>query len=763
MRNVARLIKSVAAKMRQRHPDQEEMICVGVEDGLVKFRRSDWPEGMEHSASTSGRINAIPGSLLRIGYEGGDRNRAFVLGRGLGAGLSVVTPLPDLVFGRWMQAEANPYLLRGPLVNQIPFPWFTNSTSEKLSVPRYYDGSSLIAGRPAGIESLQNVECLVLRDGKVTIFVNLFSEDDGSILAYLCQELDLASELVSNEWLLPLSSPIGSATYTNRGRFGHLFFDNVSDTYTALTREGIYNLRPGESETFLAWEASYGAIPPESCCSVAWAWALQGAHLGYDAISGGASDCAVHAYRRVSAAWTHLAKIQLPDLLSDCDWVRACGKWDPLDNLEPQSALNTRWALSKAQEWAVWIFGRAGEFADCTVAKAKLVGINCNTGAPRTILTLPAPLYKSLPKGESVYKAELEAPLYAASTLSDPTTWIPTSGGEFVGKLKGANWLNPSTGLFEGESPAAFSVPYADRPPDGYLSASYAEIIRPYSGNWVTTSDPTVAPDCQRLACGELPGETEQTDFPRGVSTDDGRQYVFLREAAWLADGVRTDSEEESTYAGFEDFAIGAGAGGSNDAVQRIYKFSAAVNSAGFAYGATYRRCVLHIIGPSGLLEETLDLTREFSVGDDRYHQEPIIWEYLVKGNYVWVLASDWFAYNDQRLTLILLNKTSGIELTRLDLAEGSGRLVSLGFRPQLLVGADGTGPYAEVLADWTGPDEWIRQVIRYNGSALTISDATSASVSFAEKPSMNEAMSLALDSKAYWFRDSQKLVTQNA
>lgn len=674
-----------------------------------------------------------------------------------------------LVLGEWQQAEANPLLNRGARDNMVPFDW-GNVGSQIFDFGRYYDvsGEAVVSGQPSSMSDKFSVEDLVLRPSSVAGMVCLYSQDDSSVLGYLAREYSGGS--ISNEWLHIMPTPFGSLSSVGGGRKqGYLFYDNIGDTYTAAFRSGLANLAPGNpTPTVTAWEASYGNLSPDSSVSVAWGFALQGAHLDYLSGVSAAGTCAVHCYSRSEGNWGHVAKIDLTTYMAT-GYVRPCGLWDQFSDPEsgiPQCPENTRWPYAwKTAEWLVWLFGRSGG-GTITEAKAKLIAIKASTGSVRTIHDLTGPLYKLLPKSEGTLQDEIEASLMAGNTV-DPNTWAEVSGGAFQRPedgqilLRGAQWEDPELGLVsESGGSAQFTIPYADKPPDGYpVSFGINLTLYPEGGAWNSEGGPTIAPDCPRLACGhsDFVSDSDEIDFPRGiVDRVDGRAYVCLRQPAHLSDGTADSTLDSSsyTYAGYEDFTHLAG---STVATFRVYKFARHITSVTFGYPLKFWKPVFKLYGPSGF-EDECDLTRTFTDGSGNIaYREPKIYEYGTKGDYLWVLAADWWGAEDSRLTLILINRISMAELDRLDLTPGSGREANLASRPQLLVGQDGDGVFVEVTAIWTSPEALLRQVCRYISSALSITET--ATLVSPDHPRLDESRTLTLrNGEACWIHDNSKV-----
>lgn len=739
-------------------------------------------DGFEYSQVASLQGVADQGEPVYVAFTGGPRRQPLILGSASGRGRRKLPYSPfynpqTSTYGVWMQAEANPGCNRIVRDSSAPFPWLDsgNTLSTLLTMYRYYYDSTLQGGAPGSLAFLYSPEGVVLGDGVQAAMSSLYEETDGSLVGYYVR-----LEPSGLEWTILNPDPIGAdlgLSYHATRRQGYLFHDPLTGYLTVAGRQGLHFLYDdaGPQQALCAWEATYDPLPPESGVSVAWDFALQGAHLGYDGIFG-AGNCAVHCYQRTDLAWAHVAKITLPDQMSGCDYVRACGGIDLYED-PPFEVLNSRWPyLPSGQEWLVWVAGRAGDLGSVTLAKRKLLAIKATTGAVRVLEDKPAPLVLRYPKDATTLQSELEAGLTYNST-PHPDRWETPGGGVWFDPeggtvSKGAISYNPdpegdpAVWSDAGVAGAQFEIPWDQRPPEGY-GTSFAQEITVYGGAWSNANDPTVAPDCQRLACDDTSRE-DGYDYPRGVVDGNTSRYVVAeREACWMAQGARTTLDSSSyTLSGYEDFHSGdlGGVDPGNGDMFRLYKFTRNVTSAGFSFGfdatSTPRRCMLRLYTPSAQAWE-LDLTREFDQAGDLYHQEPWIWEYVVAGNYIWVLASDWWAYNDQRLTLILVN-LSGLELTRFDLQPegGSGELFNIASRPQLIGGSDGTGPYVQVMANWS-TSGWVAQTLRYNGASITRTQAAhTSSDDSAPDRIPQEACNVALDGagSAYWIETGTTL-----
>ena len=226
--------------------------------------------------------------------------------------------------------------------------------------------------------------------------------------------------------------------------------------------------------------------------------------------------------------------------------------------------------------------------------------------------------------------------------------------------------------------------------------------------------------------------------FPRGIiDTTDGKCYECVRHSQWIANegagawpgtAYYEPGAWPYTYTGFEDFAS---TGIHSGSVTRVYK-RARTSHGMFVWENGFDRPILRQYSGSALLG-TLDLTREFPRVDENGkhridYRSPTILEWVAAGNYLWVLAADWWAADDQRLGMILINKTSLLEVDRIDLSPIPGSLwlietdwAGSGGRPQIWGGVDATGePWAQVSAWWSGWHDSVIQEVRYVSSALS-------------------------------------------
>ena len=189
-----------------------------------------------------------------------------------------------------------------------------------------------------------------------------------------------------------------------------------------------------------------------------------------------------------------------------------------------------------------------------------------------------------------------------------------------------------------------------------------------------------------------------------------------------------------------------------------------------FAYTIKRDRCFIEKYSTSALLER-VELTRHFtSVVDGKTRhtwQEPIIHDLLVAGDYVWVLASDWFAVDNQKLALICLNKTTLLELDRVDLSPDEARerlwiaetdFLARGGAPQMWGGVTPEGaPWVNVVAWFTAPEGGSEESViqEFGYSSPSITRAIKASNAFSDdtaQPSNDCALqNVAVSSQQLW------------
>jgi len=370
-----------------------------------------------------------------------------------------------------------------------------------------------------------------------------------------------------------------------------------------------------------------------------------------------------------------------------------------------------------------------------------LLAIKATTGAVRTIEEHDAPTtadYMLLPYDNLqddlvdrlTYQSSHHVEDWNLTGLGPPAASY-VDNGHPNGWSTGSFYNSAQVGLWLAEGGPL----YADRPPEEPPVPEYgayvatAQKVSRYTG-WTTSRDPVLGPDAPQVESGVF-----EAFFPRGVVDQaENRIYLARRQLAWEA-GYTPDTggEEESDFqyqGSFTDFPHPAIA---PDYILRCYSIERNVQG---SYGwegdaGPIPRSVIRKYSASALLAE-LDLTREFThtefvavAGGDRTINDvlaPNIHDVGVAGDYLWVLASDWWARDNQKLSLILVNKASMVEVDRIDLSPDVAleRLwLTDNGRPQLIVGVDADGPWAQVIAWWSGPDAWLVQEVRYVSSAL--------------------------------------------
>lgn len=711
----------------------------------------------------------------------GRRRQMVILGSPAGATRRKLahSPFSGLQLALWPDCTGSPYCNRGP-VDSCAAPQWDGAASTIDTLPRYYYSGALQTTVAPGetapnLEELLSWEGVTLLDShpstslpRAACTLSLYDGTGGSLIGQLLREYQLeeGAWTQTGEWIHLAADPIGSLPTNNaQRRQGYLTYDKASDTYTIASNDGLLLATRGNEPTpsICTWAHTYGALPGNSSVSVAGGYAITGAYQA----SGIASDCAVDLYYRHSGGyWVHMLQVDLAAQMPDCDYVYACGIWDPqqdpgeLYSLDSQH--NSRWAYMGG-EWYVFVSGRAGDAERPTVAKAKILAIRAATGVVRVHEAYDAPLELLQPWDGNAAQVEAQA---AYQNHPHPENWTPTG-------LPGANAYADNghpLGWSSGEIGYFGAIPEEDIPeglgggePDDWRGASQKIKV----AAWISR-DPDVAPMPQQLECGN--GVLSGQPFPRGVVDQaESRFYLLTQHRSWLAGETPDYGPDDGLYgytAGdYEDFAAGTIPGDTHP--YRVWKWRKTgppEASLGWDNDSTYVRLIIRKYSSTALLA-TLDLTRTFTATvDDKlytYLKAPAVYEYAVAGDYLWLLCSDWWGAADQRLTMIVVDK-SGASLTevdRIDLTPDTGRLwMAEKGRPQLVVGVDGSGAWAEVLTWWTGDpnDEWIVQELRVISDELAV--AIRAQEAFASNypDKFGESINLAISPlKQLWLDNS--------
>lgn len=716
------------------------------------------------SAANVSQVPLGDGDRVLVAPTKGRRRQMVILGSPAGATRRKLahSPFGGLQLALWPDCTGSPYCNRGPLLTCAAPQWDGAATTID-TLPRYYYSGALQATVAEGetaptLANLLSWEGVTLLDShpstslpRAAVTVSLYDGTGGSLIGQLLREYQLeeGSWTQTGEWVHIAADPIGSLPTNNaQRRQGYLFYDKASDTYTIAAADGLLLATRGNepTPTLCAWDTAYGALPGNSSVSVAGAYAIAGAYQGVDLAFDPASDAAVDLYARGETEWQHVAQVVLGNKISGADLYLGCGDWDPYSSAGDELIQeNTRWPYLSG-EWLVWVCAQGGgdSFGFPTQAGAKLLGIRASDGNVRTIHDLTAPLHKKTPIDATTLQATLEASLTYNGILH-VGDWVSIGAGEF----------SNNQGAIRRDNNVSFaSAGYgADYPPPLGYGTSYAQDLTVWSGTFSDATDPTVAPASPRLACASTDLLSDQeSHFPRGAVSG-SNYFSILREPAWLASDTATVDIPTASYAydHYEDVDSGDFAGGTPGTPIRIYIHERAMESAGFDYRAnTNFRPVLRSYNSITVLD-SLDLTREFEESGDKYYQEPLIWEYGVTGDYVWILASDWTAFDTQKLSMILVNKTSLVQTTTLDLSVEAGADFAAGNgRPQLIVGTDGTGPWAHVMA-WFGGN-WKVLEVRYNSPSLVASTVVSSGSSSTFPDQFGESINLAISPlKQFW------------
>ena len=709
------------------------------------------------------------GEKVYVAFRDNNKRGAVILARAAKRHWHTNSPWDSsLQLSLWPDSNGNVYANRGPVDTCAPPVWGSGSTIGTL--PRYYHSSALQTTVAEGetapdLLTLLSYEGLTLIDShpdtelpRVAALVTLYDGTGGSIVGYLVREWEdqEGGWTQTGEWIHVTADPIGSLPTNNtQRRSGYLFYDKASDTYTVAGHDGlILCTRANEpTPTLGSWTYTYGDLPGNSGVGVAGKYAIAGAHP-----ENGKINC---YYRdNDNEQWHHTAEIDLAAQLSDCTYVEAMGAWDPYDSgaAGEENCHNSRWAWM-GNEWYVWVSGRAGDsgrsdapgpVGEPTVCKAKLLAIRAATGAVRLVEEYSAPLHLQHPTDSLL--ADIEEQFTYQGEIH-PENWVPGSFPVDWVDSGGANGWD--TGEILGAFDAGIPTEDIEDVPSGY-TASYAQKVIRYSG-MTTDRDPTVAPDSQML-------ETQSDlSFPRGVvDSANSRFYVLAKHWAWNASEEGTPGpinyEADFDYFGVYVDAVIPG----NTDMTRIFALETwAEASAAYNSVEPTARLILRQYSSSALLD-TLDLTREFSEVDGditrTYFQAPTVWEYGVAGDYIWLLAHDWWAFDERKITMIVVDKSTLTEVDRIDLAPGTGRLlIESAGRPQLFVGVDGDGPWAHVYARWTGTfSEWICQELRVVDGELVLEQIANEAFSSSGRPdALTECANMAISPLRHFWIDA--------
>lgn len=637
--------------------------------------------------------------------------------------------VPDqITLGLWQQAEANPLNDRGPKEAQASPEW-TGSPSTVFAVPRFYYSAALQNDFPANLPNRLSTEGVVLGTETVACLVSLYSADESEIVGYLLREYNTTTTTVT-DWLHILGTAIvAEPTNGLNRRHGHLFYDQAAGNYTIACSAGLLlcTTANAPTPTVCAWAHTYGSIPPESSVNVSGAYAIQGAHAEY-ADSGTRADCSIDLYSRGETEWAHVAQVSLADQLTDCAYVRPCGNWDPYTGDETATSENTRWPYLPSQaEWVAFVAGRdnVNPLDRPTIAKAKIIGIKAATGVVRTIHAWDAPLELLHPYAELMDQLAAQLTYQSSHHVAD---W--RDRGFPLGPVDDQNANGWSTG--EIYSYGEFGgIPEDDLPENlgrgepGDPIAYTQKVLR-YTG-MTTSRNPTVAPDCQRLECAA--SLSPLTMFPMGIVDQvANRIYIANQEDSWLAgetpDVGGIDEGNYSYLGNYTDFAVGEYPD-APDFWVRVFSYEQDVQgSAGYGTDSLIQRLILRQLSPTRQIR-SLDLTRSFAetVGAKNYthRRKPDLFTYLKAGDYLWLLANDWWDKDTQHLTLILVATATLTQTDRIKLEPITGLTwLDTAGRPQMVRGIDSSeAPWVNVAAWWTTPNEFFLQKVTVSGTTL--------------------------------------------
>lgn len=776
----------------------------GSSPGLLRVRRPHWPTGKAVEIPASG-VETDAGAQTPVRFHHRNRQLPYASRRTASArGIATAASLG--LTALWAQSEANPQCNRGPRSQQAPPDWAGFDTTVLSTIPRcYYQGAGETEPQlhndnlPAGFESgYISHEGIVLSSNRVAVVVSLYNQDFSAIVAYLVREVHLVTAVVT-DWLHVLSSTIGPIpTNGAQRRPGYLWRDDTSDSYTVACPQGLLLCTRANAPTpsCCNWANIRGTLPSECSVSVAGGYALQGAWGPYSAGVDDPADCAVDRYVRGETAWAYADTVVIPEMLPDCSIIHACGWYDPYLEGGADTLENTRWPyLAGSKEFVLWVSGQVG-YNPVTLVQGALVLVRADTGTSNSYVygmgTPPTIANAGLLIGRDDTEAKaLEQLTYESE--AHPENWSGLGAGAMADNLHPLGW---STGpIFSGPSwsyqYAAFESTLTEgdyyrvgTTPEGapIYAGRYYQMVARYTG-WV----PEIAAPAHALRPQRVEvGPSNNGLFPRGV-VEGNNCYLFLRLNSWLASTFAPINKDPLAFGvlGYElDIAFQTRRGpgelgiagvtcevdestGTNNCMQ-IFWVTKEFQT-GYNWDSDVDRLWLFRLTTDGLQDGAL-FTRVFNVPDGTatvtYYQKPHIWECGVAGDYLWVLANDYWAWDDARLALILINKTTLVELDRIDLSPGTGwAWAAESGRPQLIRGVDADGPYADVFATWakTGqPDTTFFQRVRYDTPNLTKSTLNSYEVGggYPQHPDrLTELCNIALSpGRQFWLESGRYL-----
>lgn len=639
-----------------------------------------------------------------------------------------------IVFALWPQSGGNPFNANGILEPTLSPSWGSfdqNVLGSGVEIPRYYWDDEVKFTVRTGGEPDQaariSFEGLTLLDahpatgkGRVAYLTTLYDDSGSSVAAYLIREYEIEWTegggytlpfIKTGEWLHPVADPLGTLGEYHRNRC--FWYDKSSDTYTAATHEGLLLCTRDNAPTpgAFAWVNTYGSMLGNTGCNMVGRFLLAGAHAAADGTPG---DCAINLYQRNTEEHSHVAEVVLT--VSGCSHVDGFGYNYPLNS----GYKNNTWPYLDG-EWYVWVSGREGDPGPDdrpTAAKARLLAIRAAVGTVREVFALDAPL-ENLGAFDDSFTKFVEQLEY--QSVPHPENWVETGNPadpySDAGGTNGWSAGDILNGATTGSLIASEVIPPGDVPPTlgGGSTGDYrgfAQEIDVYTG-WDFDNDPTVAPEAPKLAA------------PVMVDRENRRIYVAVSQQSWLANAEPGKFVTSSqVYNGYTDYTSAGVIPGFNPIYQlRIWKFTRNV-SGRFNWDGVINRLWLRVFSSNAMLVER-DLTREYTEVDGsgktiRHRRTPTIYQMAVLGDHLWILCGDWYSKDNQKLSLLLLNRSSLTEVDRIDISpdEDLERLAFIDEREPMLVGTDGDGPWVQVALKWDGlgsdPDSWIVQEFRY-------------------------------------------------
>lgn len=746
-------------------------------DNSFNLRRAVGTKKGVYAIDPNAHSFIMVGDAVLVIYENMDPSRpkiSRVVGKYING--QIVPQTLDLT--SWVQSEGNPYCNRGS-VNVFSNPLFNGTFASIDTLPRFFYSSALQNDTPAFGDILY-LEGVVIVDSapstslpRVAAMVSLCDAAETDIVGYLLREYELQSGswVQVSEWIHEsATTTLASTTNNNQRNAGYLFYNKTADTYTIAGHDGlILCTRTNEpTPSVCTWANTYGDLPGNSSVSVASNYAIAGAYQGFEqGVSAGRSDCSVDVYVQGATAWTHIRQVCIADLLSDCEIVKECGIWNPQQDIGEldtgYSQENTRWAY-RSGEWLVFVSGKTVVDLVVTKARCMLVGVNCSSGATRTIYTYNAPLEKL--NSYSALIATLQEQM-AYQSEPHPENWEPTGNpapNDYSDTGHALGWSSGDLGSFG-------TVPPEDIEPTtgGPLDSDFRGMSQKIKNNaqWNPVNEPTIAPDSQdvEIAKDVMLGKA----MPRGlVDKSNSDFFLCVNEWAWQANDELSYGNDDGLYEYnglYYDFAGSTIPGDPHPYRVWVYEKTGTVNcSRNFPPESVFRRVKVQKY-TANTLAASCDLTRTFnetvSGRDYTYYRSPDVFEYCEAGDYLWVYMSDWATKDDRVVSISLINKETMVEVVNSSIQPESRTLVPEAKRPQMICGVDSAGdPWAIVAAWYDATNSMVVDKLIYTGGFIGRSNLFDSAVDGELPELITEFKNLALSNgRQFWIDGNRYLV----